>query len=443
MQLIAGAYEVEVLRDAGVPSNRLDLVILGDGYRVEDQTKLSTDAKNVLTRLFEVTPWKEYAGLVNVSVIHVISNEEGADNGSAGLQRDTALNSYFNCAGNDRTICFTDSIVYGIANQATPMFDQLVVLVNDSKYGGSGGTIAALSTNVQAPEILIHELGHSVGGLADEYDLAYPAFPACNGECPEANASPNSSASVKWSHWLEASTPLPTPEGRPEYASVIGTFEGARYKTTGLYRPKDRCLMNVLGVPNCSVCTEQLIRKFFNRVDPIEAFTPTQTTSACDVTLTLTPAPISPLSYLWKVNGVDRAAGPSLTLPVGTGLTVSVVATHTTPLVRSDPMLLLKQTVTFPQITAGTGCDPDGGSSMPLLDAGDPFDAGEGDAGADAGVPVGSEDAGTSPSSSMRVRASSEGCGCTATPASGLWLVLALAAVRLRAARVSFRDRGD
>ncbi len=123
----------------------------------------------IVALLFAATPWKEYAGLLNVSLIHVVSHEDGADNGTAGTMRDTALDASFGCFGVDRTICFKTTKVLAVAAEAVPHSDQLVVLVNDAKYGGSGGVIAALSTNVNAPEILIHELGHSLSGLADEY----------------------------------------------------------------------------------------------------------------------------------------------------------------------------------------------------------------------------------------------------------------------------------
>ena len=43
--LVLGAYDVEVLRDAGVSSNRLDLVIVGDGSRARDQSKFTDDAQ--------------------------------------------------------------------------------------------------------------------------------------------------------------------------------------------------------------------------------------------------------------------------------------------------------------------------------------------------------------------------------------------------------------
>lgn len=423
--LALGAYEVEVLRDAGISSNRFDLVIVGDGYRTQDQTKFTDDGNTIVNRLFASTPWKEYAGLFNVSIIHVVSNENGADNGSDGAMRDTALGSYFGCSGVDRSICFNNSAVLTVAAQASPQYDQLVVLVNDPKYGGSGGVIAALSTNTNAPEILIHELGHSVGGLADEYDDPYPAYPLCPAsDCTEPNASRLANSGIKWAAWVEPGTPLPTPENQSAFVDSIGAFEGARYMATGLYRPKDtNCKMKILGVPYCSVCIEGLIRTFFNRVKLVDSYQPSQATTGCGpMTFSVNPVPISGLTYAWSVNGVPRVGGSSISANVGTGVTVSVKVTHSTTLVRNDPAKLLEQTVTFQPVTSS--CD---GGMPPMVDAGTAFDAGFGfDAGSaklDAGnVESAGIDAGATPQLRPVVTATSEGCGCTSS--SGTWLML-------------------
>ncbi len=61
--------------------------------------------------MFGISPLKQYAQFFNVKLLHVISNENGADNGSYGATRDTALGAYFNCDGIDRLLCIDDGKV--------------------------------------------------------------------------------------------------------------------------------------------------------------------------------------------------------------------------------------------------------------------------------------------------------------------------------------------
>lgn len=371
--LALGANEVEVLRDGGSPSNRIDVVILGDGYRAQDQAQLTSDATNVVNQLFAATPWKEYESLFNVSLVHVVSNENGADNGTYGATRDTALGAYYNCSGIDRALCINYGLVYSAANAAVPTYDFIVVVVNDPKYGGTGGSVATLSIHSLAPEILIHEMGHTIGKLADEYTDAYPAYPSCSGDCPEANATLNATATVKWSKWVDATTPVPTPTGSG-YSAKVGVFEGCRYKTTGVYRPfEHNCRMDILGVPFCSVCSEGQVLKFANLVSFFDSHTPAGPTavSACaQATFSVTPLVLdgSPLAYAWTVNGVAQSAGTSLTVDATSNLTVTVAATHTTALVRNDPSKLLTDTLTFPLVTS-TPCDGNcvAGACVPVV----------------------------------------------------------------------------
>jgi len=114
-----------------------------------------------------------------------------------------------------------------------PQYDIVALIVNDTQYGGSGGFPLIASVNSSSPEIVIHELGHSFSGLGDEYDAANPGFP--DTEEPNTTTQTNR-ALIKWTSWIVAATPVPTPE-TAGYASVVGLFEGAHYHTTGWYRP--------------------------------------------------------------------------------------------------------------------------------------------------------------------------------------------------------------
>lgn len=362
------AYPVDTIRTTGPASNRIDIVILGDGYTAADQTKFTQDATALTNTLFSATPWKEYAGLFNVRAIHVTSNQNGADNGSYGTTRDTALGAYYLCANIDRLICIDSSAVYNIASQATPDYDLLVVLVNDPKYGGSGGAISVASTNSSSAEIMIHELGHTLGGLADEYESAYPGYPACGTDCPEPNATPNATSTVKWKSWIPTGTPIPTPEGNASYTNNIGVFEGARYLTSGVYRPKDtNCRMRVLGAPYCSVCTEAMVKAFWNRVSMFDAKAPAASSSAplCSaLQFNVTqPALFTPTYfYSWTVNGAGQSANSaSYSTNVSGNLNVTLKVQDSTALVRNDPTKILEDSTSWTVTATGGSC---GGGSV-------------------------------------------------------------------------------
>jgi hypothetical protein len=46
----------------------------------------------------------------------------------------------------------------------------IMVMVNTTEYGGSGGDVATFSLAAGAQEIGLHEMGHTAFGFADEYE---------------------------------------------------------------------------------------------------------------------------------------------------------------------------------------------------------------------------------------------------------------------------------
>jgi len=149
-----------------------------------------------------------------------------------------------------------------------PDWGQIVMIVNDTTFGGSGGAISVASTNPSVIDVVRHEFGHVFTQLADEYDLAYPGYPACsdvsNPAC-EANVTDEVTPSlVKWLPWIGDGVPIPTPEGNPSYANEVGLFEGARYLTSNMYRPRDAsCLMLALGQSFCEVCAQEYVLQLY------------------------------------------------------------------------------------------------------------------------------------------------------------------------------------
>lgn len=373
------AAEVETLREAGPPADRFNIAVLGDGYRAEDQAKLKTDAQGIIDYLFGVAPLEQYAAFFNVKLVHVVSNENGADNGSYGATRDTALGAYFNCDNIDRLLCIDDGKAAVAAAQDVPEYNFAIVIVNDPKYGGSGGPVCASSSNEQSFEVLAHEIGHSLARLADEYSYEGNQ-PPCDQQqdCREANATLRTSLEqLKWQDWVEEGTPLPTP-ATPPYLDVTGLFEGTRYTPTGVYRPQQNCKMRDLGADYCSVCTEQFVRSIWtaDNIKMIESSSPagpTVQSSSCEpIELSVTSPPISPSTYryTWTVDGkLQPETTRQVSLLPGAlqagDHDVAVRVEDATTLVRTDRDNVLKDQVSWTVSVTRSDCPVPAGGAGP------------------------------------------------------------------------------
>ncbi len=388
---IAAAYEVEILEQNGDPANRIDIAILGDGYRTYDQQKMTDDAAALVSALWSETPFMQYRDFFNINLVHVVSNEDGADYGMYGptVERDTALGAYFFCYDIEHLLCVLNSTTISVAAEHVSDFDVLVVMVNDTKYGGSGGMVSVFSVHANATEIMGHEFAHTFAGLADEYDAPQPDFPECSGDCPEPNASLHSTYDdIKWNPWIAPKTPLPTPE-TADYGDTVGAFEGCRYQVAGVFRPWLSCKMNVLGQPFCPVCAEAMVLGFYDRISPIDSYAPPIEEVIHimeDESVTLTVAGPIPepdtLRVSWQVDG-EVVEDNSFTFvadgaTLGSGeFEITALMEDTTPLVRNDPEALLQSSVTWAirvggPTVSGCGCahvgqrDSDSGLSLLL-----------------------------------------------------------------------------
>ena len=110
---------------------------------------MSSDAAWFLGGFWTATPFGEYRNFFNVKLVHVISNDNGADGGVYGPDRDTALGAYFYCSNIERLLCVNTGTVFSVAAADTPEWDAIFVMVNDTKYGGAGygSGIAVFSVN--------------------------------------------------------------------------------------------------------------------------------------------------------------------------------------------------------------------------------------------------------------------------------------------------------
>jgi len=300
----AAELAVEKKLDNGDDTLRYVWVILAEGYTETQQEKFSSDTERLISDFFSVSPWKDYQKAINVYTIFAPSDDPGADHPSEGIYADTAFDATYDTYGISRLLTVNESKALQAAAQV-PQFDVVIALVNDTRYGGSGGTVIAASLHEASNEILLHEAGHLVGHLADEYTTPYPGFPAGDSE-PNVTYETDP-GKIKWQHWIDPETPLPTPESDIE---SVGLFEGARYLSEGIFRPKYTCRMKSLNQPYCPICREAIILSIYSYVDLIEAFSPEA--AAVDLTPgaattfaagTLETDDAAPYAVAWSIDG--------------------------------------------------------------------------------------------------------------------------------------------
>jgi IgA Peptidase M64 len=348
---IASAEPFETIINNGSAANRVDIVILGDGYTSSQMNKYKNDVQAAMMQFFNNEPFREYRNFFNVHRIDVVSSQSGADHPERASFVNTALDATYNCTGIQRAICVNNGKVFTIlGNSVTPsQRDIMLVIVNDEEYGGSGGSVAVTSTHVEVLELILHELGHSFGLLADEY--GGPPPPACNStvEPSAVNATKvTDRALIKWNHWIDASTPIPTLLPLP---GVPGLYVGAVYCDAGLYRPTSGSKMRLLGRPYEQINTEQLIKRIYNLVSPIDDSQPTAT----DITLTTAQSQAfsvtSPVTFSntikidWFLDGVFQSSGTGFTVSnlISGSHVVDAVVKDNTSLVRKDTGNLLSE----------------------------------------------------------------------------------------------------
>ncbi|MBL8181257.1 MAG: VCBS repeat-containing protein [Blastocatellia bacterium] len=350
------AEPFETVLNNGNPANRVDIAVLGDGYTAAQMMQYRADVQTFITQVFAQEPYKEYQRYFNVHRIDVTSAESGADHPERmpPVFVNTALDATFNCNGIQRLVCVNTTTVNQIVNNTLPAstFDIILVIVNDAEYGGSGGQIAVASTNPGAfAELILHEVGHSFGLLADEYA---GGGPQCNPnvEPPEVNATRETNRPlIKWTVWIDAGTPVPTTTTMP---AIPGLYEGSRYCDNGLYRPTFNDKMRTIGLPFEQITREQHIKRIHQFMSPIDASSPAGNTVAITTaqSQTFTITPLVPFTHTlninWTVNGNAAGTGANLnlngaTLPVGQHV-VQAVVTDPTVMVRNDPTQLLRAT---------------------------------------------------------------------------------------------------
>jgi len=297
----------------GEPRDKVDLLLIGDGYTAAETEKWHRDARRMADTLFAASPFKEHRADFNVWALDLPAEESGVARPSDGIFRRSPVRAAYDAFGSERYVLTFDNKRLREAASAAP-YEFIEIVVNDRKYGGGGifNLFATVSAdNAFTPYVFVHEFGHHFAGLADEYytsDVAYGS-PTQRPEPWEPNATADPLA-AKWKELLTRGIDLPSlwpkkefeqmeqaiqerrrairAQHRPEAdmealfreerglatrllgsgpnAGKVGAFEGAMYEARGYYRPQQDCIMFTRDeVGFCAVCRraiERVIRMY-------------------------------------------------------------------------------------------------------------------------------------------------------------------------------------
>ena len=208
--------------DSGPRNERWNVVMLGDGYQQAQLAGFADDCRAFVDTLFATAPFGELQQAINVFRIDVWSTDAGADDpvacGGTGATAATYFDATF-CGfpGVQRMLTVNNVNVRTVASAQVPEWNTVLVVVNSTIYGGSGGAVGTFSLASDANQIAIHELGHTLFGLADEYeylqgcDTAEIRTTHPTGEPAQPNVTTNRDrATLKWGDLVAATTPIPT-----------------------------------------------------------------------------------------------------------------------------------------------------------------------------------------------------------------------------------------
>ena len=253
------------LLKSGNPDRCVDVAICAEGYTADEMELFYKDAQVACDALFDHEPFKSMKSRFNVVAVASPSLDSGVSVPRLGEWKQTAFGSHFSTFYSDRYL--TTLQVKSIHDALAGIdYEHIIILANTDEYGGGGIYNSYTLTTAHHPmfrPVVVHEFGHSFGGLADEYfydnDVMTDTYPL-DIEPWEQNITTQVNFDSKWKDMLPKGTPNPTPINQKEKYPV-GVFEGGGYSAKGIYRPAYNCRMRTNENPEfCPVCQRALRR---------------------------------------------------------------------------------------------------------------------------------------------------------------------------------------
>lgn len=253
------------LLQSGSAEQCIDVAILAEGYTPDEMETFYQDAAIACESLFAHEPFKSMKSCFNIVAVASPSQDSGVSIPRLGEWKHTAFSSHFSTFYSDRYL--TTSRVKSIHDVLAGIpYEHIIILANTEEYGGGGIYNSYTLTTAHHPQfrpVVVHEFGHSFGGLGDEYfyddDVMSGMYPL-DIEPWEQNLTTRVDFASKWEDMLAPNTPIPTPSDKSKHYHV-GVYEGGGYSSKGVYRPADDCRMRTNSYPTfCPVCQRAIKR---------------------------------------------------------------------------------------------------------------------------------------------------------------------------------------
>ncbi|MBP2325238.1 hypothetical protein JOF56_005623 [Kibdelosporangium banguiense] len=311
---VAQAATVVPVRITGDPAKRFNIVIVGDGYTAAEMPRFREHVDRHMNVLMTLEPFKTYRSYLNVYAVEVPSAESGVscDPDLTSPRRNTPLGMAFwggcNSASVQRLLTVNNAALTQYANLVPGTNAgnrQLLAIGNSNTYGGAGGTYATASGgNALSALITPHELGHSLGGLDDEYDYysrgvrgdAYTGGEPSSIHHTLSTTQQMQAQRSKWWRWLGEQS---------ESGGPIGRYEGGLYSGSGVWRPSRHSMMKSLGYYFDQISRERMTQRISGKTSILQDGTPNSAPIGADRAVWVEPLhPAShTLTVTWRLDG--------------------------------------------------------------------------------------------------------------------------------------------
>ena len=238
------------LQQAADTSRCIHIAFVAEGYQADEMARYIEDCKVAIESLFKHEPFKHLKDRFNIVAVQSPSIDTGTSEPNQGIWKNTVLGSHFDTFYSNRYLTTLHLKRLHDVLAGTP-YEHIIVLVNTDRYGGGGIYNSYNLTYVNGPSfrpVVVHEFGHSFGGLGDEYPYGNddPMYFA-DTEPWEPNLTTKCDFNGKWENLVR--------QGK------AGFIEGGGYLEKGVWRGFENCRMRTNEEPEfCLVCQQALQR---------------------------------------------------------------------------------------------------------------------------------------------------------------------------------------